>query len=101
LLPTLVTLLTLFTTITGVGAEIAIPYLSEENASFWLKAAEEWQLEAAAKEGDVSHLTGPTGAVVSFRTIERTSDSIFLLMGESRPDIVRNYPDAWYGPPKE
>ncbi len=50
-----------------------IAYPDAENASFFIEAPEDWEMTPGEEEGDYFDLEGPTGVVLSFRTIKASS----------------------------
>lgn len=83
---------TLTLSLSSLRAEpVAIAYPSTEAPSFVILAPEDWELEPAAEEGQFFDLTGPTGAVFSFRTIEGSEDALKEAIQESMDEIVARF----------
>ncbi|MDX2081156.1 MAG: hypothetical protein SFU53_10255 [Terrimicrobiaceae bacterium] len=74
-----------------------IAYPSTEAASFVIVAPEDWELEPAEEEGQFFDLTGPTGAVFSFRTIEGSEDALKEAIDESFVEIAERFDNVEMG----
>ena len=62
------------------AAPVTLYYPTERSADFSVAVPGDWDLEEAEEEGGFFTVTGPTGAQLSFRTIE-TVDAAIALSG--------------------
>ncbi len=62
----------------GAAAQASqtIMYPTTESPSFMITAPDDWKLDPADEEGGYFDLNGPTGAVLSFRTVEGTDEGM-------------------------
>jgi hypothetical protein len=83
----------------AVGAEKTekVAYPTAEKPSFIITVPTSWKMTAAEEEGDYFHLTGPTGAVYSFRTIEGSERSLDRAIKASLKDIETLFSDVEIG----
>lgn len=77
----------------AVSADAAqtILYPTEESPSFSITAPDKWTLVPAEAEGDYFTLQGPTGAVLSFRTVEGSENGMQNAIAESMAYLEQAY----------
>jgi len=84
-------LLTNFVCPSASAEDQTIAYPEEKSASFLIDAPENWKLEQAEDDDGYFTLEGPTGAVLSFRTIKGTEASLDAAIDESIEFLKENY----------
>ncbi len=88
--------------LTSVQAEDQLlAYPTADDASFVITIPEDWELKQAESEGDYFDLTGPTGAVFSFRTIKGSKASLEKAIDESVEGAAETFNDLKFGDPED
>jgi hypothetical protein len=68
-----------------------IAYPTADAASFVITVPSNWKMEPAEEEGDYFHLSSPTGAVFSFRTIEGGEKALNKAIEASVKDLNERF----------
>lgn len=84
-------------TLTAHAEPQTIAYPTVDETSFVLQAPEGWELSPADEEGGYFHLEAPSGATLSFRTLEGNEDALQEAIKEMIADIKERYDDAEIG----
>ena len=74
-----------------------IVYPTADAPSFKITVPSNWEMKQAEEEGDYFHLSGPTGAVFSFRTIEGSEDAMSDAIKRSMEQIDEDYKNVKMG----
>ncbi|HYI10139.1 MAG TPA: hypothetical protein VEK57_13855 [Thermoanaerobaculia bacterium] len=83
------------------AAPVTLYYPDQENADFSVAVPGDWELEQAEEEGGFFTVTGPTGAQLSFRTVETGDDEIDAAMEQSMEWVFANYSDVKLDDPED
>ena len=83
---------------------LTIAYPTIEDADFYIDVPDDWELEQAEEAGGYFHVTGPTGAMFSFRTIpvedeEEAIDELENSINAAVEFLAENYYDLQLGDP--
>lgn len=78
-----------------------IYYPTQDNPAFSITAPDTWKLTPGESEGDYFDLDGPTGAVLSLRTIPGTEDDMKEAIQDSIKFLGENYTDVKIDDPKD
>jgi len=73
------------------ASAVKMGYPNTEHASFLIDVPEDWEVAPGAEAGDYVDLTGPTGAVISMRTIEGSEDDLHAAIEETKAFLGENY----------
>ncbi len=73
-------------------------YPTMEHASFLVDLPDDWAVDAAEEEGGYVDVTGPTGANISFRTIEGSVDDLKAAMKEAGEYLDERFDDVKLAP---
>lgn len=73
------------------AAPVTLYYPTEDEADFSVVVPGNWELEQADEEGGFFTVTGPTGAQLSFRTVETDDDEIDAAIDQSVDWVFANY----------
>jgi len=84
---------------TGAFAR-TLGYPSTEHASFLIDVPQDWEITPAENEGDYVTVTGPTGVVISLRTIAGSADDLKAAIDESSTFLKENYENVQITPPQ-
>jgi len=76
---------------------VTIAYPTTDDASFLITAPEDWELDPAEEPDGYFDLTGPTGAVFSFRTIKGTESALEQAIKESVEEANDMFADVQLG----
>ena len=76
---------------TFAHAEQTIYYPTTTQPAFSVAAPDDWELEPATEEGGFFNLNGPTGALLSFRTVEATKDDFSDAVNDTLEWVKQNY----------
>jgi len=68
-----------------------IAYPTADDASFIISVPSNWKMEQAEEAGDYFHLTSPTGAVFSFRTIKGDEKTLNAAIEASVKDLNERF----------
>jgi hypothetical protein len=86
----------------GAHAEpVTLYYPQQRGADFSVVVPGNWDLEQADEEGGFFTVTGPTGAQLSFRTIETDDDEIDAAIDQSVEWVFANYSDVKLDDPED
>jgi hypothetical protein len=85
----------------GVAQAATVAYPSADAASFLLDYPSSWTLEPGGEEGDYMELIGPTGAVLSLRTIEGTEEDLMAAIEDTTAYLAETYSDVELQPVKD
>lgn len=69
---------------------VTLYYPTERGADFSVVVPGDWELEQAEEEGGFFTVNGPTGAQLSFRTIETNDDDIDAAIKQSVEWVFEN-----------
>lgn len=83
----------------GAAGAGTIAYPTAQKPSFMVDVPDQWQLEPAEEVGGFFTVTGPTGVVLSFRTI--SGEDMDAAIEESVGFIQENYDNVTIDPAKE
>lgn len=83
------------------AAPVTLYYPTERGADFSVVVPDNWDLEQAEEEGGFFTVTGPTGAQLSFRTIETDDDEIDAAIEQSVQWVFDNYSDVDLDDPED
>jgi hypothetical protein len=83
------------------AAPVTLYYPTEQGADFSVAVPENWELEQADEEGGFFTVTGPTGAQLSFRTVETDDDQINAAIEQSVEWVFANYADVELDDPED
>ncbi len=83
------------------AASTTIAYPTADDPSFMIQVPGDWEFEAADEEGDYFSVTGPTGAVLYFRTVEASEDGLESAIEETIEYVNENYSDVDIEDPTE
>ena len=83
------------------AAPVTLYYPAERGADFSVVVPDSWELEQADEEGGFFTVTGPTGAQLSFRTIETKDDEIDAAIDQSVEWVFANYSDVELDDPED
>lgn len=86
-----------FAGMTYAGEVNKIAYPTAESASFVISAPEDWKLDPAEESGGYFDLSGPTGAVFSFRTIPGNAEALEAAIKESVEEVSKMYKNVELG----
>lgn len=81
-------------------ASQTIFYPTKEHADFSVTVPDNWELKEAEGEGGFFDLNGPTGALVSMRTIPGTAEDVDDAVKETTEWLDKNYKDVQLSEPK-
>ncbi len=80
---------------------VTLYYPTERGADFSVVVPGDWDLEQAEEEGGFFTVNGPTGAQLSFRTIETDDDDIDAAIKQSVEFVFANYSEVELGDPED
>jgi hypothetical protein len=80
---------------------VTLYYPTERGADFSVVVPGDWDLEQAEEEGGFFTVNGPTGAQLSFRTIETDDDDIDAAIKQSVEWVFANYSEVELGDPED
>jgi hypothetical protein len=83
------------------AAPVTLYYPEQRGADFSVVVPDSWELEQAEEEGGFFTVTGPTGAQLSFRTIETEDDAIESAIEQSVEWVFENYSDVELDDPED
>jgi hypothetical protein len=96
---------TLLLIVVAAAAHAAPPttlyYPAERGADFSVVVPDSWELEQADEEGGFVTVTGPTGAQLSFRTVETGDEEMSAAIEQSVQWVFDNYEDVKLGDPED
>ena len=84
-----------------VSADQTIAYPTKEKPVFSITAPDDWELTPAQEAGDFFDVSGPTGAVLSFRAIPGTDEDLNDAIADSVEFLKENYKNVKVDTPKE
>jgi hypothetical protein len=74
-----------------------IAYPTADHPSFVIEAPNSWKIEPAEEDGDFFQLSGPSGALFSFRTIEGSKKSLDKAIEQSVKELDKRFTDVQLG----
>lgn len=83
------------------AAPVTLYYPEQQGADFSVVVPGDWELEQAEEEGGFFTVTGPTGAQLSFRTIETEEGAIDAAIEQSVEWVFANYSDVELDDPED
>lgn len=78
-----------------------LAYPTADKPSFLIDLPDDWKLTPGENEGDYIDVTGPTGAVISFRTIPGSEKAMQNAIAESDTYLKENYKNVNVNDAKE
>jgi hypothetical protein len=78
-----------------------LAYPTADKPSFLIDLPDDWKLTPGENEGDYIDVTGPTGAVISFRTIPGSDKAMQNAIAESDAFLKENYDNVKVNDAKE
>jgi hypothetical protein len=91
----------LFIAVAAQAEPVTLYYPAERGADFSVVVPGDWDLEQAEEEGGFFTVNGPTGAQLSFRTIETNDDDIDAAIKQSVEWVFANYSEVELSDPED
>jgi len=84
--------------LTRSAAAVTAGYPTMEHASFLVDLPADWKIDAAEEAGGYVDVTGPTGATISFRTIDGNADELKAAIADAAQYLKEHFDNVQLAP---